>query len=329
MLFVLFVLSMATSLARAEERPLILALISPESARTVARLRAELTVAGFDLRLAQPPHWPPTRGEIEQLARAQGAAAALALIPHAPKGVTEIWVVDRVTDKTLLRVFAPTDGQGDQADLLAISAVETLRAALMEINLPHPARGEIPASAAARALVMTERNRFAARAAAAVGYSGGPLGPAAALGLAVTGALRPWLRLGVDGALPVVDGEVTGPEGRAAVRLWLAGAFAEASLTNPMARADLSVAAGLWVAALQMRGVAAAPYLGRTAAVTTLAPHVDVAARLRLARRLAVGARLSAAVAAPEAIVRLAGRDAAHWGRPFVLGALVFEVRLD
>jgi len=86
---------------------------------------------------------------------------------------------------------------------------------------------------------------------------------------------------------------------------------------------------GAWAAALQMRGSAAAPYAGVEANVFTLASHVDLLLRWRLGRRLGLGALFSVALAVPEATVQFAGRDAARWGRPFGLAALVVEARLD
>jgi hypothetical protein len=236
-----------------------------------------------------------------------------------------------VTGKTVVRVFtAAAAAHGDEAELLAVSAVETLRATLMEINLAQPAKGEVAPPPAVRALVAPQSRRFAARLGAGVGYDRqGNLESSWQLAIALTAALGPRLRIGLDGLVPLTSAGVRGPEGQADVRLWLAGPFLEVALTGPASPADISAGVGVWGAMLRMQGTAAAPYQGVPASVTTLAPHADIGARFRLGRRLAIGGFVSAAIAAPEVIVRFSGREAARWGRPFGLAGLVIEARLD
>jgi hypothetical protein len=313
-----------------DSRPHILAFVRPANGGALLRLRAELALAGFDLLLTEETAWPPSRDEMERLARERSAVAALALIPREDGAATEIWVVDRVTGKTVVRVFtAARPGHGDEPELLAVSVVETLRATMMEINLARPAGGEVAPPPEVRALVAPEPRRFAVRIGSGIGYNREGSHTAWQLGLAVTVALSPRLRFGIDGALPLTSAGVTGPEGQADVRLWLAGPFLEVSLTDPTARVDLTVGAGVWAALLRMRGNAAAPYMGVDADVTTVMPHADIGLRWRVGRRVGIGGVLAIAVATPEAVVRFSGRDAARWGRPLGLAMAVIEARLD
>jgi hypothetical protein len=316
--------------AAIEGRPAILAFVQPANGEALFRLRAELALAGFELRLAEGTGWPPARDEMERLARDRSAVAALALIPRDDGAATEIWVVDRVTGKTVVRVFtAARPSHGDEPELLAVSVVETLRATMMEINLPGPAAGEVAPPPAVRALVAPERRRVAVRLGGGIGYNREGAHTAWQLSLALTVALSPRLRVGLDGALPLTSADVTGPEGHADVRLWLAGPFLEVSLTDPTSRADLSLGAGVWGALLRMRGDADLPYTGVEADVTTVMPHADIGLRWRVGRRLGIGGAFTLAAATPEAVVRFSGRDAARWGRPFGLAMLVIEARLD
>lgn len=327
----LALLSPAPAHAAPAERPCILALVSPTHAGALARLRAELAVVGFDLRVVDSPPWPPSRDQMDVLARRESAVAALALIPEENRAATEIWVVDRVTGKTVVRVFEPpAPAHGDEIELLAVAAVETLRATLVEITLPQPVHGDLAAPPAARELVVAGGDRFSARVAAAAGVSPGGLGPSWQLAIGVTRSLAPRLRIGFEGLLSITSASISGPEGRADVRLWFAGPLIELSLTRPStARADARVAAGVWGVLMQMSGVASAPYAGATETVDTVAPHLDVTLGWRFTRRLTVGARLSGAAATPAVTVRFPGRDAATWGRPLGLGALFVDVRLD
>jgi hypothetical protein len=135
--------------------------------------------------------------------------------------------------------------------------------------------------------------------------------------------------LGLDTFVPLRASTFTGPEGEAELGVSLMGAFAEVSLTDPLARADVMVGGGAWVALLSLRGRAQPSYLGSSVQVVTLVPHLDLAARARIGRRIAFIARASGAVATPKANVRFAGREVAAWGRPFMLGAIMIEVGLD
>ena len=312
------------------ERPRILVFASAADAPALARLRAELAIVGFDLRLGEAISWPPSRDQMDELAQRESAVAALALIPQRGRGGTEIWVVDRVTGKTVVRVFEPTvPSNRDELDLLAVSAVETLRATLLEITLPQQAEVEVVAPLAVRELVAPGRDRFRARVASGVGWSPGGLGFSWQVAIGVTRSLRSWCRIGLEGLLPLTSANISGPEGNTDIRLWLAGPLIELSLTEPAARGDIRFAGGVWGVLMQMSGAAAAPYTGTKENVETLAPHLDLTAGWRLTRRVTIDARLSTAIATPAITVRFSGRDAATWGRPFGLGALSLEARLD
>jgi hypothetical protein len=324
---VLLSVSLVVGPAHARGRPVIVVLISQRHVAVLPRLQAELSVAGFDLRLRQAPAWPPSREQAEQVARAESAIAALAFVPDNEANLTEVWVVDRVTGKTIIR--SVPQQHPDDLDVLAIAAVEALRATLMEIDLPQGARGEVPPPPAVQKLVTRKPSRFGARVAAIVNHSPGGLGASASLGLAAMVAVNPRLRLGIDGALPLTTYGLTAREGRAQIRPWFAGAFFEVTLTNPAAWWGLNVGGGAWLAALDMNGTAPSPYVGRSLTIATWSPHADAAWQLRLTPRMNVTAQLSAAFAARQPIVRFASRDVAIWGRPLLLGALGLNVWLD
>lgn len=330
MVLAFLLLSFSAAFARGEQPPRIAALVLPTNAAMTTRIRAELAAAGFELRLSEPRSWPPSRAEIAELARKEQAIAGLALISN--ENTIEIWIVDRVTGKIVVRVLASKPGERseqDQVDLVAICTVETLRATLMEITVPRHTRGEVAPPSAVRALLSAAPSRFSLRVAGAVGYGSNALGAATELGLAGTAALLPRLRLGLDAFVPLTTPALSGPEGRAELALSLAGAFLEASLTDPVARADVMIGGGTWLGLLTLRGGAQPPYVGSSVQIVTLVPHLDVGGRARLSRRIAFLARFSGALATPKAKVRFAGRDVATWGQPFVLGAVMLEVGLD
>jgi hypothetical protein len=323
-------LSFVTALVRAEQPSRIAALMPSANAAITARIRAELAAAGFELLVSEPRSWPPSREKIAENARRERAIAGLALIWN--ERTIEIWIVDRVTGKTVVRTLASKPGaQSDQEqmDLVAICTIETLRASLLEISVPRHTRGEVAAPSAVRALVRTEPSRFSLRVAGALVYGSAELPVAAELGLAGTVAVLPRLRLGLDTFLPLTTPALTGPEGRAELALSLAGAFIEASLTDPEAPAEVTLGGGAWLGLLTLRGAAEAGYAGSSPQIVTLVPHLDLGTRARISRRVAVLARVSGAFATPKANVRFAGRNVASWGQPLVLGATMVEVGLD
>lgn len=312
------------------EQPRVAALMQPAKAVITTRLRAELAGAGFELRLAEPASWPPSREEIAEIARKEQAIAGLALI--SSENAIEIWIVDRVTGKTVVRVLALRSDQQseqDQVDLIAICTIETLRATLMEITVPRHTAGELPPPSEVRALVKAEPSRFALRLASALGYGSGSLGGAVELGVSGTAAVLPRLRLGLDTFVPLTTPALSGAEGRAELSLFLAGAFAEGSVTDPAATVDVMVGGGAWLGLLTLRGGAQPPYVGSSVQIMTLLPHLDLGARARISRRIAFLGRASAALATPKTNVRFAGRDVAVWGEPFLLGAVMLEVGID
>jgi hypothetical protein len=199
----------------------------------------------------------------------------------------------------------------------------------MEVTVTRQSRGEVAPPPAVRALLHPEPMRFSLRVAGAVGHGGSSLGPALELGLAGTAALLPRLRLGLDAFVPLTTPALTGAEGQSDVGVSLAGAFLEASLTDPAAIADVLVGGGAWLGLLTLRGAAQAPYVGNSLEIVTLMPHLDLGVRARMGQSFALLARVSGAVATTKTHVRFAGRDVAVWGRPFLLGAMMLEVGLD
>lgn len=330
MVLAFLLLSFSSALARGEQSPRIAALVPAANAAISLRIKAELAAAGFELRLVEPQSLSPSREEIAELARKEEAIAGLALI--AKENTIEIWIVDRVTGKTVVRVLAwkPGEpGEQDQVDLVAICTIETLRATLMETSVRRHTRGEVAPPPAVRTLLRAEPSRVSLRVGSALGYGSNALGAAAELGLAATAAVLPRLRLGLDAFAPLTTPALEGPEGRAELGLYLAGAFVEASLMNPAASADVMLGGGAWLGLLTLSGGAQPPYVGSSLQIVTLVPHLDLGGRARISRRIAFLARVSGALATPKANVRFAGRDVAVWGRPLVLGAMMLEVGLD
>jgi hypothetical protein len=112
-------------------------------------LAAELRAAGFEVE--ERPRSPALdpRADIERGSAGRNAIATLALVALPGTTAAEIWLMDRVTGKLVVRRIdtAPGSGANDPSDI-ALRAVELLRGSLLEIAIERrrPARAETPPS---------------------------------------------------------------------------------------------------------------------------------------------------------------------------------------
>src|SRR5688572_4871010 len=119
---------LVTRSARAER---VVVVEDPEMQRFATRLRSELTSVGFEV-VMRPREDSSTPLSLEELAKKEGAVAALHV--KASRSGVEVWVMDRITSKTLLRELVPSSG--DDVGEVAVAAVELLRASLLEVETP-------------------------------------------------------------------------------------------------------------------------------------------------------------------------------------------------
>jgi len=323
-LAVLFVIRPA--LAANEGRPKIIAVLEHANDGFLPRLQGELRSSGFDLVVVSPPRWPPTRQEIERLTRDEGAIAGISLIQAGT--VVEMWVVDRVTSKTVYReVIGVTDDHPE--DSIALRFVETLRATLMEVEQPRSPEGEVAAPPEVQVLLTRTTSRFAVSLGGGAGYSTGGIGTTGHIGLSLVGMYSPRFGLVLDGSLTPGRAKVEGTEGQASIGLFLVGASLRFVPIAPSGRVRFLLGGGAWVGVMTMAGEAVAPYVNKRATSTSVLPHLDVGVLFSVTRRVSLGTNLSAAISAPSIGVVFADRQVATWGRPLWLGSLVIETTLD
>src|SRR5688572_12877487 len=147
-------IAMAMAVARvaaADPSALIAVVRDPETdERTLTRLRSELDALG--LRVVEVSASPGDRSprSLERSAREVGAFAALRIVPWE-RGI-EVWIADRITGKTVLRELVVAPGEATE-DVVALRAVELLRASLLELELPHEQSGDVPPPPAVKRLV--------------------------------------------------------------------------------------------------------------------------------------------------------------------------------
>lgn len=112
----------------------------PAMAETVVRIHGELMSSGFDVEILDGASLPLSgesqpRELLEKLAEQRGAEAVVGIVGDVAPNSVEVWVVDKVTGKSVIRRL-PFEPQSDRApQTLAIRAIELLRSSFLEIHL--------------------------------------------------------------------------------------------------------------------------------------------------------------------------------------------------
>jgi hypothetical protein len=317
---------LATTAIAAPSRVVVLrdAAADPALSEAAIRLEAELRAAGFDV-VARPlaPAAEP-RAALEQAARESGAFAAVVLFRAKAGAAADIWIVDRLTGKTLIRTVEV--GGANAASDLAVRASELLHASLLETARPAETRprkpdNAVPADVKRWAYAADERRPFAGltvEAAVGVLGSAGGIGPSFAPQLRLAWGHRSGFaaRLSVVG--PAVGASLQSPLGRAEVRQELAAlSLVYAVETGSFLVPVFSAGAGGYH--LLATGSPDPPYTGRSDDAWAALVHAGAGAGARLSQRVMLLLDLHAILLLPRPVVTLAGAELGHAGRPSAL----------
>jgi hypothetical protein len=353
-----------TSVASAATGELVV-LIAPEGSppelrEALQRVRGELSVHGFSIRIVEAPSVPSIR-ELEAVADREGAVASVVLIgssmpspgeepalasdgvsspdgvaPGAPPpsgdrlGKVEVWISDRVTGKTSKRTIALEEAY-DAPTVLAVRTVELLRSSLQEdqSEQPRSVEGAHPERAAQ---AVTELRRSQDQ------------GPFFYVGLSATAAV----------SLP--DGTPAGaPSLTAGFALWPFGV--QLSAVAPLLGATTSSASGtfesisvlllaepFWAPLrhgghvlyvfptvgttyLEVRGTASGEYVGRTDAAWVVTTGAGLGGHIRLSRYFGIVSELRALFLLPRPVVQI-GVEQREIGSPLLTGQLGLRLTL-
>jgi hypothetical protein len=320
--------------ARAEPAAGTILLVVDERAGALAtRVAAELSALGFSVTSqTQEPSAP----ELASEARRAGAFAAIGIGPTAD-GTVEITVLDRVTGKTLRReVLGRSLSDPTTRELVALRASELLRASLMEIEAPHPPRGDVaPTPVVERVARAPETRRVPERHARLGAQSGVLLSPGLSLapvlqatfGLKLTNALELGLKLGSQ----LTPGSRVEEQGRLETTArWLgAGPRLVILPRRAPSQVALGVALDVELLALSASGFAEGPD-HRGASALAWAPTVGLGldSKIRLHGQLWWSLDPGVGFALRELALRADQRDVRFWGRPFLRCATGLEVEL-
>jgi hypothetical protein len=328
-------LLLVTRQAHADTPPsgTILLVVDERAVALATRVAAELEALGFSV---QSQTREPKPAELAAEARRAGAFAAIGIGPTA-EGSVEITVLDRVTGKTLRReILGRSLTDPTTRELVALRASELLRASLMEIEAPHPPRGDLPATPVvarvANAPETIRRPERRLRLGAETGVLVAPGLSAAPLLQAALG-VRIWERLELGATLGgqlTASGRVFDVGRIEATARWLGlGPKLLLLPRTDSSHVALGIEAQLTLLALSASGFAVdASQRGQNRFVWSSAGTLGIDSKIRLHKQLWWALKPSLGFAFSELPLRADGQDVKIWGRPWLQCATGLEVEL-
>ena len=312
------------------DRPRVV-ITGPVESPIVARVRDELFVLGFDVRV-EPDAGEP---DLAALGRRHGAAAVARVSARPPE--IDLWVAAAsgpgAHDPSLQVLRDPPDPA-----LLALRAVELLRARLLPVPIvaeppPPPAITAAPTASAAPAPTVSAAPRPRPRGATAL-VAGpallvSPGGVPPAFHVRLGADWDPLPRFGLDTTIfvPATASTVSAAEGSISLRPLAFGAGVHAALTDPLSDLTIALGLGLQAMALIYRGDATSSFVGQSGTAWSASPYAAATAAYRFHPRLALRLELVTSLVRPEPVLRIAGHEAASFGQPAFFPSVDLEVR--
>jgi hypothetical protein len=305
----------------------------------LVRLQAELTVEGFDAQVSDADLGADVRASLEKMAPTMAATAVVAVVEGADPASAELWVVDRMTGKTVVRRVHADPNAARIAEVLSVRAVELLRASFLELAItsrPAPDVVEVPLPTApvvtrfvTEPLVEAEPDWTWA-----VEAGGGGMG-AVQSGSGGTALLSEFLPVArVQRAFnhrfcARVSFAGLGTQAHVNMR----GGYADVSETIVLAeglvrfrrgsRLEPVISIGAGILRVSAEGHLMAPYVGGNADRVSAAGDAGVGVRIPLRqRRVELGVEFHALLAEPYPVVRFFQTEVARAGRPSLLASV-------
>jgi hypothetical protein len=333
------------SQARAEaDADVVVVLLRPVPAsdllaETLVRIKSELLAGGFQVTVTDTPAalLVPDPQVLKQLAsRAKPPSATLAIFGNLEQGKAELWVVDRITGKGLIRrVQVETSSDRPISEVLAIRVQELMRAALVEVFVDekHPPTPAQPPRAAGPAEV---RDDVAAPVMPAmpilpwrfaVEIGGSAFGGEGGLGITAAPVIR--LRIAIDETFWLRAGALG-----LGTRSRLIADYASATVSQSVVvldgaawfRVRRRVRPGCFLGVgserVAVEGSASLPYRGEQNARWYFAANAGIGLAVRLTARWEAQLEGHVLITAPRPTVRFLGVEVAQAGLPTLLAVL-------
>ncbi len=313
--------------ALAGEVAKVLVVLDGEEDATVARrICRELGTMGLKAETIEAVADGPTYRRLEELARSNGALAVIQI--ELSSGTLEVWVADRVTGKVVYRSVEVVAGNEPAASVVAMEAVELLRASLMELHSARPPKGEVKPTPAISEFSEppAPENTPPPRPkilfidlGPALSFPSTDSGPSMGLAASFHGRLARRLRLGIHGLVPLVAGSKSVPEGEIKVASGLVAAELLVALNKIDARVIPELGAGFGAAFFRVRGIASTGFTPGEFTLTSAFPYMKAELSIRLTRILALRGGASIGWTTVANKVQVAQRDVIELGRPWII----------
>jgi hypothetical protein len=302
--------------------------VDPTIAEAIHRIRGELVAEGFDVsEVDASPEPPPGEGTMD----GSGTLATIDLSVDRGTHVAELRVVDHLTNKIVIRRTLVEDADTPHtAEVLAVRAVELLRASLLELLLAADrpssktsASGDALRASqwAAQGLAAERESNWGIEIGACVIADFGGI-PPAVLGVARVrrSLIGPFsVRVNVAGLGTQPRVEASAGSARVTEDVGLLEVLATpwpGAVFHPVA----SLGAGTLYASVD--GQPNPPNVGRQSARWALAVDGGAGVETRIGRHFALSLEAHALFAQPSPVVEFLGAHVARAGEPSVLGSL-------
>jgi hypothetical protein len=334
-LFVL--LTLAASAAADPSRSRVAVVRPPEadevSSQVTTRISAELSAAGFEVVEIDAPPDSTSRDMVEAPSK---AVATFAVERVGNRPAVDVWLADRVTGKTTVRRLDLQIGSSERAvAILAIRAVELLRASLLEIVVPPKAETGQPSESVPSDVATFVRDTSTPLRKAPSGLFGGVgiemdaamihgfsgIGPAAGLALRGSWGLPSGLAARITLAGLELGPALRAPGGTAACgqEIGVVEGIYFARLAGP-ASAFFSAGAGAYH--FHVKGSADPPNTAGSADLWSPAAMLGAGAGLKIAPGAAAIVSAYGLLTTRRANVDIAGAEAGRSGQPSLLATL-------
>lgn len=303
----------------------------------LARVRGELTAAGFEVSMLDQDPALEVRPALETVGRELEPIAAFAIVRAATSNTAEIWVCDRMAGKSVIqsvRLDADgTQGESSPSAVLAVHAVELLKASLAQYWLASQRRAVRP---------LADTGTGGPGAAAPATYVTAGIGVEAAVGLlenvgAVGPVWQPVVRVSYGGAggwagrFSVAglgtDAALRERDGSAQIQqmfgvLELLRSFRAGTRAQPF----VSVGAGPY--RLRVVGTGGGPnFDGSSADAWSVLGVVGGGVVVPVVSRIAFVVDVQVGLTLPDNLIRLNGIEAGRTGRPSLFASAGVRAR--
>jgi hypothetical protein len=299
----------------------------------LTRIRGELVADGFEVSVVDAAPGAPPGAVLANAGQGETPAATSGLFLNVDARSAELWIVDRLTNKTVVRSVELNDSPTQYApEILARRSVELLRASLLEIVVDE--RPVPPERAAARAQASTwaarplepPPPRWAAEAGAQVlGVSGigSAVMPLGRVRLALNQRLGARLSLAGLGTRPRVESA----GGSATVNQGL-GLLEVVADVVPRGRLTPSISLGAGAYHIGVQGNATTPYVGLSADRWVFAGDTGVGLLLSLSPSFGLSLESHVTLVTPYPVIRFLDEGSVSVENPMLSAALTFMGRL-